>query len=43
MFNQDGGYAEWQGNKVYWDKDDVFGNVINIFPGGMPPRSHYTH
>lgn len=43
MYNEDGGYAYWQDQRVYWDKDDPFGNVINIFPGGMPPRNHYTH
>lgn len=43
MFNEDGGYAYWEGQQVYWDKDDSYGNVINIFPGGMPPRSHDTH
>lgn len=43
MYNEDGGYALWQGDQVYWDKDDPSGNVINIFPGGMPPRSHHSH
>lgn len=42
-FNEDGGYAHWNGQSVYWDKEDAYGNVINIFPGGMPPRSHHTH
>ena len=42
-FQEDGGYARWEGQIVFWDKDDPWGNVINIFPGGMPPRSHYTH
>lgn len=43
MYDEDGGYAYWEGQQVYWDKDDPFGNVINIFPGGMPPRNHYSH
>lgn len=43
VYTQDGGYAFWEGRNVYWDKDDSLGNVINIFPDGMPPRSHGTH
>ena len=43
MYDEDGGYAEWQGKQVYWDKEDYFGNVISIFPGGMPPRNHLSH
>ena len=41
--SEDGGYAFWEGQNVYWDKDDSMGNVINIFPQGMPPRSSLTH
>ena len=39
--SQDGGYARWEGQDVYWDAEA--GGIINIFPGGMPPRDHRTH
>jgi hypothetical protein len=42
-FDSDGGYARWEGQDVYWDRDDRDGNDINIFPSGMPPRDHNSH
>lgn len=43
LYDSDSGYAYWEGQYVYWDKEDAYGNVINIFPGGMPPRNHFSH
>jgi len=32
----DGGWAQWEGNRVYWDANQD--GSFNIFPDGMPTR-----